>query len=517
VKIELRNIGNCSLRCGLRSSVLERTLRPQFAAFFFLPMAIVQESAGKFAGTALKLPGAGRVELTQLLHQNSETSIYASTQPNMVIKIFDLDCGKADEVSYGPYVGYKVELENWEDVQRIEELRVRVPAYYGSGIDYERKFAYIAMEFLQGQDLISWCRAAGENGFPEEWVSEFRAVLFETFTIVDLFHKHGIVLIDFKPDNVIRLDSGIIRFVDMGAFYTPRHTAETENYVYSATPDYAELVIDSSNVQTGQPLKQGADIFAAGVALFEMATGGSRLGIANDCAEQMLSIPGVYLFRDSQIKDVWHDFPHLKPLFPLIATQLRERQILFSEFWHLLKGFLANQMPNWETLTEEQHAEALLATGKDFISDQLPDALKWLAESIAEATTLRKYRLPGIAKIVERLAAPIAEAVREDIFAHNAVIKMGPDLYPPVAFEDSFNTWEARLNPASGHWALSTRRLAVRELRFAAAITFLKLMNRDEQGHRFYEVVADSEADYVSDERLTLEKLVTETTAWVGA
>ena len=475
-----------------------------------------ESSAGKFAGTSVRLTGAGRVELTQVLHQNTDTSIYSANKPGMVIKIFDLDCGKPEEVAYGPYLSYRVELENWEDVQNNEELRARVPVFYGSDIDYQKKFAFIAMEYLQGQDLLSWCREAGDAGFPEEWVEQFRAAIFETLTIVKLFHKYGILLIDFKPDNVIRLSTGVVKFVDMGAFFTPRHSKETENYVYSATPDYAELVIDTSSVQTGQPLKQGADIFAAGVALFEMATGSSRLGISDDCAEQMLKIPSAFLFRDSQIKDIWHAYPHLKPLFPLIQMQLKERQILFSEFWHLLKGYLANQVPEWESMTEEHHRGMLLETGTSFISDQLQDALKWLAAPIAQATTLRSFRLANITDIIAHVSLPVADSIRDDILQNNTVVKMGPDLFPPVEFTEPFNVWEVRQDPRNNHWAISTRRLAIDELRTVAAFTFLRKSFQDDFGHRFYEVVNDIEADYLGDDRLTLANLGAGAYAWLG-
>src|SRR5580765_7954372 len=99
----------------------------------------IEIEAPKFSGWSVPLPGLGRVKLTELVHQNSETAIYNSTRPGMVIKTFDLDCGKADEVSYGPFLSYRVELENWQDLQSIDELRLRVPAFYGADVDYDRK------------------------------------------------------------------------------------------------------------------------------------------------------------------------------------------------------------------------------------------------------------------------------------------------------------------------------------------------------------------------------------------
>jgi serine/threonine protein kinase len=478
-------------------------------------MAIEIDSP-KFRGWSVPLPGLGRVKLTELLHQNSETAIYNSTRPGMVIKTFDLDCGKADEVSYGPFLSYRVELENWNDLQSIDELRSRVPGFYGADVDYERKLGFIAMEFLIGQDLLGWCREAAELGYPEAWAREFRAALFETLDIVQRFHKHGIVLIDFKPDNVIRLSNGTIKFVDMGAFFTPRHSAELENYVYAATPDYAELVIDTSAVQTGQPIKPGADIFSCGVAMFEMATGESRLGMANDCAEQMLALPEVYLFRDSQIRDIWKAYPHLKGLLPSLQTQLRERKILFAEFWHLLKGFLAAQVPGWEAMKEEERWPLLLETGRNFISDQLPEALKWLAEPIARATTLRGHRLQHIRDLVAYLAEPVAEEVRQQVLAQNPIVQLARDFEPPVQFRDTFNTWELRFNTLTNRWAISTRRIANAEFREIAPYTFLKQISSDTEGHRFYEVCGDLEADMYGEDRLTIDRLATDPTAWIG-
>lgn len=482
----------------------------------FTNLMAIEIEAPKFSGWSVPLPGLGRVKLTEMVHQNSETAIYGSTRPGMVIKTFDLDCGKADEVSYGPFLSYRVELENWQDLQGIEELRGRVPAFYGADVDYERKLGFIAMEFLIGEDLLKWCREAAELGYPEAWARDFRAALFETLDIVQRFHKHGIVLIDFKPDNVIRLSNGAIKFVDLGAFFTPRHSAELENYVYAATPDYAELVIDTSAVQTGQPIKPGADIFSCGVAMFEMATGESRLGMANDCAEQMLALPEVYLFRDSQIRDIWKAYPHLKSLLPLLQTQLRERRILFAEFWHLLKAFLANKAPGWETMDEEQHFEMLLETGRNFISDQLPDALKWLAEPIARATTLRSHRLTNVREMLALLAEPLAEEIRAQVLATNPVIQMAREMQPPVEFRETFNTWEVRFNTLTNRWALSTRRLANVELRNNAVFTFLKQISSDTEGHRFYEIVGDLEADLCLEDRLTLDKLASDPTAWLG-
>lgn len=476
----------------------------------------LQFSGGKYLGLNVTLTGVGKAETTRLLHQNSDTSIYATSTPGIVLKTFDLDCGKPDEVSYGPYLSFQVEVENFSDIQQVEQLRVRVPAYYGSNLDSQRKFAYIAMEYLEGENLLAWSQSAAAQGYPSEWVEQFRAAVYESLSIVRMFHEHGIILIDFKPDNVIRLYNGAIKFVDLGAFFTPRHGRETDNYVYSATPDYAELVIDTSNVQTGLPLTQGSDIFSAGVALFELATGGSRLCISPDTANQMLSQPSLFRFRDSQIRDVWKAFPHLKELLPLVQTQLQQRRILFSEFWHLLKSFLSLEVPQWESMPEIEHQEMLLCTGISFISDQLPEGLKWLAQPIARSTTLRSFRLKSVVELMELIADPISEAIREDINHYNVLVQVGRDLDPPLDLTQSLNSWEVKLNPHTQHWAISCRRAAA-DFRGMSEVTFLKLLSPKDQRQRFFQVVGDLEADIVEGQHLTLAHLAADYAAWAGA
>lgn len=475
-----------------------------------------QLPSGNLLGKCVSLAGVGKVELTRLLNQNSETSVYVTSHPGLLVKTFHVDCGKADELSYGPYLRFRVEVENFKDIQGIEELRGRVPAFFGSDVDVERKFAYIAMEYLQGEDLLAWSQSAAAAGYPEAWVAQFRAALYETLAIVRLFHRHGIILIDFKPDNVIRLFEGRVKFVDLGAFFTPRHGRDTENYLYSATPDYAELVIDTSNVQTGLPLTSGSDIFSAGVALFELATERSRLAIADETAQEMLAQPSLYRFRDSQIRDIWRGSPHLQNLLPLVETQLSERRILFSEFWHLLKSYLAASVQEWESLPELEHQQMILTTGTAFISDQLPQPLQWLAEPIARATTLRSFRLKSVAELMRLISEPLSEAVRDDLAHHNVLIQMAGDFDPPVEFFEILSSWEVRLNPATEHWAICSTRAAA-ELRGVGEFTFLKEVCRDEEGHRFFQVVGDLESDNFEDGKLTLAHLVDDHSAWVGA
>ncbi len=468
----------------------------------------------KHAGLALELKALGRVTLTRLLAQHSETEVYYTDHPGVVVKLFDVNCSKPDEVSYGPYMDFANETANFGELQSIEDLRPYIPSYYGANLDYGRKIAFIAMELLEGEDLMAWSRNAASAGFPGEWVGLFQEVIYQTLGIMRLFHQHGIVLTDFKPDNVMRLANRAIRFVDLGAMYTPRHRREKGKFVYSATPDHAEVAIDVSKVQTGEPPGVASDIFSAGVGLFELATGQSRLRIDDRTADEILRCPAMYKFQDSQIKDIWKAFPHLKSALPLLETQLHERRILFADFWHLIKGYVANQMAGWEDTPHDQQDQTLLSTGTTFILEQLPTRLQWLAGPIAQATVLRSLRLSSVDALMGLISSPVSDAVREAVARQSAFVQYVVDLTLPVDFVDRLNTWEVRSTGTDGRWAIAAPVANVR-MPASTDLTFLRLSHTDAEGQRFYEVVGDLEADDREGAKMTLWHLRDDYSAWL--
>jgi hypothetical protein len=478
-------------------------------------MSVTEIPSGQHAGQVVSVTGLGPVRLLRALATSPETALYQTDQAGVVVKVFDLSCGKPDEVGYGPYMNFRAELATFEELQATEPLRLYVPTYYGASLDYDRKFAFIAMEFLHGRNLRAWAEDTAAGGYDAAALDELRRAMQEVLAIVDLFHRHGLVLMDFKPDNVIRLEDGTVRLVDLGAFFTPRHRREPGEFLYAATPDHAEVVIDVSNLQAGVPPGAASDIFSAGVALFEMATGASRLVIDPATAEEMLATPAMYRFRDSQIADVWKAFPHLKEALPLVQTQLRERRLLFSELWHLLKAYVGARVPDWEGLDPGQQGQILLATGTTFIQEQLPVALNWLAGPIAQATVLRSLRVKSMGELAQLLGNPAPEHVLADVAAHNCLLRHLERLGLPTDFAGRLNVWDTRLDRVSGHWAIAGPA-ACWELAENAAFVHLRRVYTDDQGHTYWHAVDEFEADQTSAGRANLAQLRHDHRAWLG-
>lgn len=480
-----------------------------------LAMKIPTRPTGKFTGVVLDLPHAGKVILGGLVAQTTETSIYATNAAGIVVKMFDLGCEKPDEISYGPFMGFKLELANYEEIDRVGEVARFVPAYHGAHVDYERKYAGIAMEFLHGQDLKAWCDEGVVPGEEEQWLEEIHRLIYETFAMMRVFHAHGIILLDLKPENIMRLRDGSVRFVDLGAFFTPRHAHDLGSFVYSATPEHAEVLIDVSNLQARVPPSTASDVFSAGVALFELATGASRLFLNESTAQEILESPELYRFSDSQIRDVWKGFPHLQRLLPLIQTQLTEGRLLFADAWHVLKAYLGRKVPGWENLRPPEQDEMLLNTGLTFIQEQLPPLLAWLAEPIARATILRSARLKTMSELMRLVARPIPDEAREDLREHNGYLQYLAALDWPSDFVAGLNAWEIRKEPVGQHWAIGAMT-AGHALEDSADLIFLKQASTDASGRRFYRVVDELEADRDAGVRVTLTRILHDRQAWLA-
>lgn len=477
-------------------------------------MQTTPAEAGKHAGLEVQLPGVGRVTLLQAIARNPETALYLTDHTGIVVKVFDLDCGRPDEVSYGPYTNYQAEAATFADIREIEALRPHVPGWFGAECDFDRKLAFIAMEYLSGDNLRHWAADLAEAGYEPGRVDDlFRAIL-DTFSLVHLFHQHGVIIVDFKPDNVIRQPDGAIKLVDLGAFFMPRHRQDLASFAYTATPDHAEVLIDASNLLAQRPLTVASDVFSAGVALFELATGESRLRIDPATAREMLEEPSMYRFQDSQIRDIWKSFPHLRAELPLIETQLKECRLLFPEFWHLLKAYLAERVPEWESMSEAERGELLRETGRTFIREQLPDPLGWLAEPITRATILRSLRVADMAELIQWIGNPAPAEAIEFIARENRSLAYLRRLDLPTDFVPRLNTWDVRRDPDTGGWVLAAPALA-RQVADAAPWLHLRRVRPLPDGGECWELVDELEADRQTDGPVSLARLRSNHRAWL--
>ena len=118
---------------------------------------------------------------------------------------------------------------------------------------------YIAMEFLRGQSLQARMAAAG--AFP---LVQKLDIVTQLLTGLHYAHEQGIVHRDVKPANIWLLEDGTVKLLDFGIAKIAASTMTSAGSVLGSAFYMAPEQV------TGREVDGRADIFAAGVVLYEL-------------------------------------------------------------------------------------------------------------------------------------------------------------------------------------------------------------------------------------------------------
>ncbi len=135
--------------------------------------------------------------------------------------------------------------------------------YYGLEQDGAR--AFILMDFVEGRSLR---KGIFEAGGPLS-VEQVLAVMRPVCSALHYAHSKDMVHCDIKPANIMLHNNGVVLVTDFGIARMTESTTTT--LVGAGTPAY----MAPEQVRGEEPTPQ-TDIYALGVTLFEMLTGGER-------------------------------------------------------------------------------------------------------------------------------------------------------------------------------------------------------------------------------------------------
>jgi serine/threonine-protein kinase len=127
----------------------------------------------------------------------------------------------------------------------------------------EHDLAYIAMEFLEGEDLEGVIKQGA--AMP---MRDVLSIVAQVADALDYAHEKGIVHRDIKPANIMRLgNTNTVKVTDFGIARITS-SSKTKTGVVLGTPSYM-----SPEQVAGKKVDGRSDIFSLGVVLYEMLTG----------------------------------------------------------------------------------------------------------------------------------------------------------------------------------------------------------------------------------------------------
>ncbi|MCR4302676.1 MAG: serine/threonine protein kinase [Gallionella sp.] len=123
--------------------------------------------------------------------------------------------------------------------------------------------AYIAMEFLHGQELRDIMNKGGL--LPVDQVLDIAAQVAQGLAYA---HEHDIVHRDVKPSNIMVSSDGHVKITDFGIARMASSAVQTQTGTVLGSPKYM-----SPEQVLGKVIDQRSDIFSLGVMLYEMLAG----------------------------------------------------------------------------------------------------------------------------------------------------------------------------------------------------------------------------------------------------
>jgi serine/threonine-protein kinase len=207
------------------------------------------------------------------------------------------------------------EEENPEEVKKMKEKFFReaesagtlshpnIVTIYDAGDD--QNLAYIAMEFLEGEDLEKYTKK--ENILPIPKTIGYVADIAEA---LDYAHQKGVVHRDIKPANIMLVKSGIVKITDFGIARITA-TSQTQTGVVKGTPYYM-----SPEQFSGEKVDGRSDIFSLGTMFFQLLTG--KLPFYGDSPASLMN----------QIMNVKHPDPkQINPKIPKPVVTVLDRAL----------------------------------------------------------------------------------------------------------------------------------------------------------------------------------------------
>ena len=204
-------------------------------------------------------PTLGRYEIIKKLGKGAMGIVYLGKDPRInrttAIKTF-----KFSE-EYEPEKVERLKEKFFREAESAGALsHPNIVTIYDAGDEHD--LAYIAMEFLEGNDLGEYTKKG--NLLPMRKVIDYGADIAEA---LDYAHEQGVIHRDIKPANIMLLKNYVIKITDFGIARITG-SSQTQTGIVKGTPYYM-----APEQIAGKKVDGRADIFSLGTMLFQLLTG----------------------------------------------------------------------------------------------------------------------------------------------------------------------------------------------------------------------------------------------------
>jgi len=267
-------------------------------------------------------PTLGRYEIIKQLGKGAMGIVYLGQDPRInrttAIKTFSFTEG------FEPEEAEKLKQKFFREAESAGTLsHPNIVTIYDAGDEHD--LAYIAMEFLDGEDFQKYTKK--KNLLSVRKVIDYIADVAEG---LDYAHEKGIVHRDIKPANIMIIKTGVVKITDFGIARITA-TSQTQTGVVKGTPHYM-----SPEQITGKKVDGRSDIFSLGAMLFQLVTG--DLPFRGDSPAALMH----------QIMNIPHPDPRkinpklVKPLVAIIDKALeKDRNKRYLRAGHMAKHLRA--------------------------------------------------------------------------------------------------------------------------------------------------------------------------------
>jgi serine/threonine-protein kinase len=200
----------------------------------------------------------GKYQITEVIGRGAMGIVYKAFDPNIrrtvAIKTIRLDAFE-DDRAHAALARFRNEAQA---AGRLSHPGIVAVYEYGE----DAGLAYIAMEFIQGNSLREYF-ARGTRFGEADAVSTMTQLL----EALSYAHEQGVWHRDIKPANLIVMRNGRLKVADFGIARIDSLSL-TQTGVVMGTPGYM-----APEQYTGGAVDWRADLFSAGVVLYELLTG----------------------------------------------------------------------------------------------------------------------------------------------------------------------------------------------------------------------------------------------------